>query len=132
MHMDYGNNSFLHPPKWENPEAVSIIIYLSDISETGGGTSVVPRNTKTNHLYNSPYLNMPGINNYQFNNDRQYAEDYFQQEHPEVFQFRQQLYQHEIIPRPKKETFFSIDWIFGIGGTSGQRRTSSFCNEPGI
>ena len=125
MHMDYGNNTFLHPPKWENPEAVSIIIYLSDISETGGGTSVVPRNTKTNHLYNSPYLNMPGIHNYQFNNDRQYAEDYFEQEHPEVFQFRQQLYQHEIIPRPKKGDilFYRLDlWHRGTPVKEGQVR----------
>ena len=125
MHMDYGNNTFLHPSKWEKPEAVSIIIYLSDISDTGGGTSVVPRNTKTNYLYNSPYLKMPGIHNYQFNNDRQHAEDYFQLEHPEVFQFRQKLYQHEIIPQPKKGDilFYRLDlWHRGTPVKEGQVR----------
>lgn len=125
MHMDYGNNSFLHPTKWENPEAVSIIIYLSDILETGGGTSVVPRNIKTEDLYNIPYLKMPGIHNYKFNNDRQYAEEYFQQDHPEVFEFRQKLYQHEIIPQPKKGDilFYRLDlWHRGTPVKDGQVR----------
>lgn len=125
MHMDYGNNTFLHPSKWDNPEAVSIIMYLSDILETGGGTSVVPRNTKTKYLYNSPYLKMPGIQNYQFDNDRQHAEDYFQQEHIQVFHFRQQLYQHEITPQPKKGDilFYRLDlWHRGTPVKEGQVR----------
>lgn len=101
MHMDYGNNTFLHPPKWENPEAVSIIIYLSDISETQGGTALVPNNTQTQKLYNSPYIDMPGIKNYQFNNNYEHAESYFRDKYPKVHQFRQKLYQQEITPQAK-------------------------------
>lgn len=125
MHMDYGNNTFLHPSKWETPEAVSIIIYLSDIDKTGGGTSIVPKNNKTKHLYNTPYLKMPGIHNYQFNNDRQCAEEYFQRDYPQIFKFRQQLYQHEIIPQPKKGDilFYRLDlWHRGTPVKEGQVR----------
>ena len=43
MHMDYGNNTFLHPSDWNMPEAVAIIIYFSDINDTGGGTAIIPR-----------------------------------------------------------------------------------------
>lgn len=125
IHMDYGNNTFLHPPKWEQPEVVSIIIYLSDISQTGGGTAVVPKNNKTQQFYNRPYLNMPGIHNYSFFNDRQHAEKYFQDSHPEVFNFRQKLYQHEIIPQPKKGDilFYRLDlWHRGTPVKPGQVR----------
>jgi hypothetical protein len=41
MHMDYGNNTFLHP-RWDTPEAVVAIVYLSDTRITGGQTTLVP------------------------------------------------------------------------------------------
>ena len=44
--MDYGNNTFLHPSEWDKPEVVAMIIYLSDVKDTLGGTSCVPRNGK--------------------------------------------------------------------------------------
>ena len=31
-----GNNTFLHPPSWDRPDAVAVIIYFSDINITGG------------------------------------------------------------------------------------------------
>lgn len=34
LHMDYGNNTFLHPAPWNKPEQVAIIVYLSDIKDT--------------------------------------------------------------------------------------------------
>ncbi len=42
MHMDYGNNSLLHPD-WNQPEAVAAIIYYDDSDETAGGTAFVTR-----------------------------------------------------------------------------------------
>ena len=48
--MDYGNNTFLHPASWEEPEAVAAIIYFTDTHKTGGGTRVVP-NTPTTNIY---------------------------------------------------------------------------------
>ena len=43
MHMDYGNNTLLHP-EWHQPDAVSAIVYHDSSHETGGGTRFVPRN----------------------------------------------------------------------------------------
>ena len=61
MHMDYGNNTFLHPADWYSPETVAIIIYLSDTNLTEGGTAVVPRIDNNDELYQFPYINMPGL-----------------------------------------------------------------------
>ena len=100
MHMDYGNNTFLHPSGWNNPEAVAIIIYLSDVNETEGGTSCVPREGDLDELYQEPYLNMPGIGGLPFINDKETAEKYFKVEHPEIYKFRQKLYQREKVLKP--------------------------------
>ena len=100
MHMDYGNNTFLHPPEWNNPEAVAMIIYLSDINDTSGGTACVPRNGDSDELYQPPYLNMPGIGGLPFINDKETAENYFKENYPEIYQFRQKLYKREKILKP--------------------------------
>lgn len=45
MHMDYGNNMWSMP--LEGPaEAVAAIVYYSDTKDTGGGTAIVPRQSK--------------------------------------------------------------------------------------
>ena len=98
MHMDYGNNTFLHPSKWDNPEAVAAIIYFSDTKKTGGGTAVVPKNGKQDELYKFPYINMPGQNQYPFFNNKKFAEEYFKNNHKDIYNFRQKLYNREIIP----------------------------------
>lgn len=95
MHMDYGNNTFLHPPDWYNPEAVSAIIYLSDTKETGGATAAVPRKGVNDIAYHPPFINMPGQNNYKFFNDKTQSENYFIENYPEVANFREKLYQRE-------------------------------------
>ena len=100
MHMDYGNNSFLHPTYWANPECVAIIIYLSDINDTLGGTSIVPKNKDTHKLYNFPYKNMPGISENPFYNDKNSAETYFEKNNKKVYDFRQKLYKNEINLKP--------------------------------
>jgi hypothetical protein len=96
MHMDYGNNTFLHPSDWNNPECVAVIIYFSDTDETGGKTAVVPRNGVNDELYQYPYINMPGQNKYKFYNDKNHSENYFKQNYPEIYKFRQKLYNREI------------------------------------
>ena len=99
MHMDYGNHTFVHPPPWNCPEAVTIIIYLSNTSETGGGTAVVPKNIETDDLglYEYPYGNMPGIGSLPFHNNKQHAEAMMATLSPEMKIFRENLYQNEII-----------------------------------
>lgn len=100
MHMDYGNNTFVHPSDWYNPEAVAAIIYLSDVSITEGGTSVVPRTDLTHKYYNFPYVNMPGINGHKFINNKNDAEDYFLKSHKDIYDFRKELYKNEVIIKP--------------------------------
>lgn len=101
MHMDYGNNMFLHPSDWYEPEAVAAIIYLSDVKDTSGGTAVVPRIDENDKLYQQPYLNMPGINKYSFNNDKESAEKYFKDNYTDIYDFRQELYEREIQVQPE-------------------------------
>ena len=35
MHCDYPNHSLVHPPEWDHPEAVEMIIYLNSYDECG-------------------------------------------------------------------------------------------------
>lgn len=101
MHMDYGNNMFVHPSDWENPEAVAMIIYFSNTEKTNGGTACVPRENSQDELYQTPYINMPGIHSFPFINDKNTSENFFQKEHPDIFTFRQKLYQRETITNAK-------------------------------
>ena len=96
MHMDYGNNTFLHPTPWETPEAVAAIIYFTDTHKTGGGTRVVPNNPTTKHLYQPPYTTMPGIQHYKFFNDKHHAETHMQNHGLQTLKFREELYKHEV------------------------------------
>ena len=98
MHMDYGNNTLLHVGEWDNPEAVSAIVYLSDINITGGGTAVAPRKGLNDELYKPPYIYMPGIQNYKFTNDRVHTENYMKSIDKKCWNYRQKLYKREIIP----------------------------------
>ena len=111
IHMDYGNHSFLHVSDWDKPEVVAIIIYLSDTELTGGGTAVVPKNSITSDLYEMPYINMPGQHNYLFNNDKETAEKYFLKNYPEVYKFRNKLYENEIVvnAKPGDILFYRLD-----------------------
>ncbi len=125
MHMDYGNNTFMHPSHWNNPECVAMIIYLSDIKYTLGGTSIVPKNEKTEHLYQFPYKKMPGISNYPFINDKNNAENYFNSHDHDTYQFRQQLYNNEIILSPELGDilFYRLDsWHRGTPVKKGKVR----------
>ena len=125
MHMDYGNNMFLHPNKWDNPEAVSAIIYLSDTFVTGGGTAVVPRRGPHDIVYRPPYVHMPGQAGLRFMNDRQHAEDYIRSVSPEIAQFRSTLYNREVIlsPRIGDVLFYRLDlWHRGTPVHQGHVR----------
>lgn len=125
MHMDYGNNSFLHPSNWDEPECVAMIVYLSDIKKTGGGTALVPKNNNTNKLYNFPYKNMPGICNYPFYNDKDSAEEYFLNKDKDIYNFRKDLYENEIITEADTGDilFYRLDvWHRGTPVKKGQVR----------
>ena len=96
MHMDYGNNTFLHTSEWNNPEAVGMIIYFSDTNITGGQTAIVPKKNNED-LYKPPYIRMPGYNKYLFYNDKNTTEEYFKKTDINIYNFRNKLYENEIL-----------------------------------
>lgn len=123
MHMDYGNNTFLHPADWYSPETVAIIIYLSDTNLTEGGTAVVPRIDNNDELYQFPYINMPGLAGKEFYNNKTIAEEYMNKIN--LGNFRSKLYEREIIPKFKigDVLFYRLDtWHRGTPVKSGQMR----------
>ena len=125
MHMDYGNNSFLHPSEWNNPECVAMIVYLSDVKETLGGTSLVPRQNDDDELYKFPYKNMPGISDIPFINDKNSAEKYFQSNNKDIYEFRKKLYNRELILKPGMGDilFYRLDlWHRGTPVKKGKIR----------
>lgn len=97
MHMDYGNNSFVHPPPFTNPDVAACLLYLSDTDVTGGGTAIVPRNGPNDFWYKPPYIKMPGQNGLPFLNNRTDAEKMLKVKGID----RSSLYGREIIPKYK-------------------------------
>ena len=98
IHCDYPNHTLTHPPHWDNPEAVEIIIYLSDYAECEGATAVVPRRGKNDPAYPWPIMQTPGVGDLSYVNDKAHAEAYLQREAPDVARFREaHLYAREIL-----------------------------------
>jgi hypothetical protein len=96
IHCDYGNNTLVHPPGWYEPEVVSMIVYLSNEEESGGGTAVAPRFGSEDPMYQqTPLVGMPGYGGIKFINDRTCAEEYMDTNHPEYSALRKQLYARE-------------------------------------
>ncbi|XOV89728.1 MAG: hypothetical protein ACFHX7_07545 [Pseudomonadota bacterium] len=95
IHVDYPNHTITHPTPWSRPEAVEMILYLSDAQETGGGTAVVARQGPDDPAYPWPIVDSPGIGELQYVNDRTAAENYFATEKPDRAAFRQMLYKRE-------------------------------------
>ena len=93
MHFDYPNNNLVHPPEWDNPESVAMIIYYDDYSE--GSTALVPRRGLDDEAYQWPYINLPGVSGHPWINNKDDAEDYFRKNYPEKYEFRKKLYQRE-------------------------------------
>lgn len=127
MHMDFPNHTLVHPPVWENPEAVAVIVYLSEGSECGGATRVVPRlqSPAKDELYEWPYFNMPGFGEIPWMNDRATVEAYLREHHPQVAAFREKLYAREksITYSPGTVLFYRHDlWHRGTPLIPGSER----------
>ena len=95
IHIDYPNHTLVHPPPWDRPEAVELILYLSDQRDTGGGTAVVPRQGPDDPAYRWPIVDSPGIGDLRWVNDRRSAEDYLAEVRPEIADWRDDLYRRE-------------------------------------
>ena len=101
IHVDYPNHNIAHPTPWRSPEAVEMILYLSDVEHTGGPTAVVPRQGADDPAYRWPIIDSPGIGNLRYINDRTAAERYFSEERPELTDWRKTLYAREKYTRFK-------------------------------
>jgi hypothetical protein len=95
IHVDYPNHTLAHPAEWDRPEAVELIVYLSDVDECGGATAVVPRDGRDDPAYPWPIVDSPGIGDLDYVNDRESAERYLADRRPEVADWRRQLYERE-------------------------------------
>ena len=102
IHCDYPNHSLVHPPEWDNPEAVEIIIYLNDYDECEGATAVVPRDGQSDPAYPWPIVQTPGVAGLDYVNDRDKAEAYMAEHNPEAADFREKhLYARELVAEYK-------------------------------
>lgn len=103
MHMDYGNNSVLHPD-WDRPDVVAAVIYYDDSDESEGGTGYVPRRGIDDPLYQPPFVHMPGQAANPFFNDRATVEKWFKENDPLAYELRQELYKREEVVKFKPGT----------------------------
>ena len=100
MHCDFPNHTLTHPAPWDEPEAVSIILYLSDVDDCLGATAVVPRTGKDDPAYTYPQTQMPGFGGTEWKNNRKIAEAYLQEVDPDVAEYRaKHLYAREQMAR---------------------------------
>ena len=100
MHVDYPNHTLTHPPPWGSPEAVEIILYLSDVDDCGGATALVPRSGDHDPAYAYPIVNTPGVGRLEWINDRSHAEAYLSEAAPEIAEWRaKHLYPREVRAR---------------------------------
>ncbi len=96
MHVDYPNHSLVHPPPWEAPEAVEVIIYLDDVETCGGATALVARCGPEDPAYGWPIVGTPGVAGRPYVNDRASAEAHLQDVEPGLAAWRaEQLYARE-------------------------------------
>ena len=100
MHCDYPNHSLVHPPEWDRPEAVEMIVYLNNYEDCDGATAVVPRSGYDDPAYPWPIVQSPGVGALDYVNDRTKAEAYMASRDPQGAAFRaQHLYPREVVAR---------------------------------
>ncbi len=125
IHVDYPNHMLVHPPPWDRPVAVELILYLSDHEDCGGSTAVVARTGPDDPDYGWPIVGSPGIGELDWINDRPSAEAYLLDERPELAQWRAALYRREQLTRFTVGTvlFYRHDtWHRGTRLRPGTRR----------
>lgn len=126
IHCDYPNHTLTHPPRWDEPEAVEMIIYLDDVDDCGGATAVVSRTGPDDPAYVWPIINTPGVDGLDYVNDRTAAEEYLRENAPEKAEFREEhLYRRETLARYRFGTilFYRHDtWHRGTVGAPGTLR----------
>ena len=96
IHVDYPNHMLTHPPEWDRPEAVEMIVYMDHVESCDGATAVVLRDGDGDPAYQYPIVDTPGVGPYPWVNDRGRAEAVVSQVDPAVAQWRaEHLYARE-------------------------------------
>lgn len=126
IHCDFGNNIII-PPPWDQPTAVSVIVYLDGEESCGGGaTAAVPRLGPTDPAYDREKMVIqPGYGNRPFINNRTDAEAWFEANAPAEAAFRRSLYERAVPVMPKigRVLLYRLDlWHRGTPLLSGSRR----------
>ena len=98
IHVDYPNHTLTHPPPWEMPEAVEVLVYLGEVEESAGATAVVPREGPGDPAYAWPIVHNPGVGELPWRNDRESAEAYLEAHAPESARFRRE----HLYPRARR------------------------------
>ncbi len=98
IHVDYPNHTLTHPPPWETPEAVEVLLYLGDVDDCEGATAVVPREGPDDPAYGWPIVHNPGVGELRWRNDRESAEAYLEKWAPESARFRRE----HLYPRARR------------------------------
>ena len=126
MHVDYPNHTLTHPPPWDSPDAVEMIVYLSDARDCGGATRVVPRRGPDDPAYRWPIVDTPGVAGHEWVNDRGTAEAGLALRAPDVAAFRaEHLYarEEEVVFRQGTVLLYRHDtWHRGTPLHAGARR----------
>ncbi len=126
IHVDYPNHTLVHPPRWDAPEAVELILYLSDVDDCGGATAVVPREGADDPAYRWPIVDTPGVGRFDWVNDRRRAEAHVANRSPETARFRaEHLYAREQLARFSRGTVLLYrhdTWHRGTPLYEGTRR----------
>lgn len=96
MHVDYPNHTLLHPPPWDDPDAVEVIVYGTDRADCAGATRVVRRRGADDPAYPWPIVHNPGVGDLPWINQRDHAEEHLARHRPEAAQWRaEHLYRRE-------------------------------------
>ncbi len=88
IHVDYPNHTLAHPPMWDAPEAVEVIIYMDDHRACDGETAVVLRTGENDPAYRWPIVHTPGVGDFEWINNRVHAEEYLAARAPDVARWR--------------------------------------------
>ncbi len=126
MHVDYPNHTLTHPADWDQPEAVSILLYFDAVEACGGATEFVPREGPADPAYQGPLVRTPGLAGLEFVNDREQAAAYLREAAPDTARWRQEhLYSRarSIHYQPGTILFYRQDlWHRGTPLTPGAMR----------
>jgi len=126
IHVDYPNHTLTHPPAWDCPEAVEVILYFDAVDDCGGATALIPREGPDDPAYRWPIVDIPGVGDVEWINDRVTAEEHLARTAPDIERFRaENLYPRERRARfsPGTALFYRHDtWHRGTPLVPGKRR----------